>query len=170
MQMKKDTSRTAALDYLLAIWNLIALVDHKEEQVANLVEERNNLSSVTQDQGELEALATEINNDIALAQRERDQLYQMRKSLQRNFFDRYEIDNDWRCQFKHYAIALTTMEECYNADPTVDNRFLLAKFRKLTYQFLWNAMWVGPANCGRCLADMLDPEDEQSDEILDNQE
>lgn len=160
--MQKDTSRTAALDYLLAIWNLIALVDHKEEQIANLVEERNNLSSVTKDPDEIQALATEINQDIAIAQRERDQLYQTRKSLQRNFFDRYEIDKDWWCQFKHYAVSLTAMEECYNADPTVDNHFLLARFRKLTYQFLGQAMWVWPANCGRCLADMLDPEDDET--------
>lgn len=134
--MQKDTSRTAALDYLLAIGNLIALADHKEEQIMNLVEERNNLSSVTQDPDELQALATDINNDIVLAQKERDELYTTRKSLQRNFFDRYEIDKDWRCQFKHYAIALTAMEECYNADKTVDNRFLLSRFRKLVYQFL----------------------------------
>lgn len=168
--MKKDTSRTAALDYLLAIGNLIALADHKEEQIMNLVEERNNLSSVTSDPGELEALKADINNDIAIAQRERLELYQTRKSLQRNFFNRYEIDNDWRCQFKHYAIALTAMEECANADNTVDNRFLLSKFRKLTYQFLWTAMWVWPANCWRCLADILDPEDEPTPEYWNFEE
>jgi len=152
----KDTSRTAALDYLLAIGNLIALADHKEEQIMNLIEERNNLSSVTSDPEELEKLATAIQEEIVLASRDRENLYQDRKTLQRNFFSRYNIDMDYWCQFKHYAIALTAMEECRNADPTADNQFILNRFRKEVYQFLGQAMWVWPANCWRCLADMLD--------------
>lgn len=152
----KDTSRTAALDYLLCIGNLIALADHKEEQIMNLLEERNSLSTVTSDPVELETMATNIQQEIALAQKERDNLYQERKSLQRNFFHIYNIDMDYWCQFKHYAIALTAMEECRNADNTVDNQFVLTRFRRMVYQFLWQAMWVGPANCWRCLADAIE--------------
>ena len=165
----KDTSRTAALDYLLAIGNLVALADHKEEQIMNLLEERNSLSTVTSDPEELEKLATNIQQEIVIAQKERDNLYQERKSLQRNFFQIYNIDMDYWCQFKHYAVALTAMEECRNADPTVDNQFVLTRFRRMVYQFLGQAMWVGPANCWRCLADALqpifDPKDYSGSEI-----
>lgn len=151
----QQTSRTAALDYLLSIGNLIALADHKEEQIMNLVEEEQNLPKDSTPE-ELQAMTDDIHKEIILARKERDSLYDARRDLQRNFFNRYNIDKDYRCQFKHYAIALTAMEECRNADPTVENEYLLLRFRKLTYQFLGQAMWVWPANCGRCLADMLE--------------
>lgn len=152
----KDTSRTAALDFLLCIGNLLALADHKEEEILNLIEERNNLSTVTSNPAELETLTNNINNELFEAQRERERLYEYRKTLQRNFFETYNIDNDYRCQFKHFAVALTSMEECRNAHPTPQNDQLLIRFRQLTYQFLWQIMWVWPANCGRCLADMFE--------------
>lgn len=133
--MQKDTSRTAALDYLLAIGNLIALADHKEEQIINLVEEEQNLpKDATQE--EIQAMTEDIHKEIVMARKERNELYDTRKDLQRNFFNRYGIDKDYRCQFKHYAIALTAMEECRNADPTVENEYLLLRFRKQVYQFL----------------------------------
>ena len=152
----KDTSRTAALDYLLAIGNLIALADHKEEQVINLNEELQSVDTVASTQEEADKMTWEILNEIWAANKTRQQLYDFRKELQRNFFQIYDIDMDYRCQFKHYAVALTAMEECRNANPTVQNDILLQKFRTHVYQFLGIAMWVGPANCGRCLADAIE--------------
>lgn len=152
----KDTSRTAALDYLLAIGNLIALADHKEEQIINLNEELQAVDTVASTQEEADQMTWDIIKEIWTANKTRQQLYDFRKELQHNFFEIYGIDMDYRCQMKHYAVALTAMEECRNANPTVQNDILLQKFRTHVYQFLGIAMWVGPANCGRCLADMLD--------------
>lgn len=152
----KDTSRTAALDYLLAIGNLIALADHKEEQIINLNEELQAVDTVASTQEEADQMTWDIIKEIWTANKTRQQLYDFRKELQRNFFQIYDIDMDYRCQMKHYAVALTAMEECRNANPTVQNDILLQKFRTHVYQFLGIAMWVGPANCWRCLADALD--------------
>lgn len=132
----KDTSRTAALDYLLAIGNLIALADHKEEQIMNLLEEKENIPAVTSKPEEVNELISSINEEIAATRIQIKQLYDQRKTLQRNFFEIYDIDMDYWCQFKHYAVALTAMEECRNADDTVQNQILLAEFRKSVYQFL----------------------------------
>lgn len=152
----KDTSRTAALDYLLAIGNLIALADHKEEQIINLNEELQAVDTAASTQEEADQMTWDIIKEIWTANKTRQQLYDFRKELQRNFFEIYDIDMDYRCQMKHYAVALTAMEECRNANPTVQNDILLQKFRTHVYQFLGIAMWVGPANCWRCLADALD--------------
>lgn len=152
----KDTSRTAALDYLLAIGNLIALADHKEEQIMNLLEEKENIPAITSKPEEVNELISSINEEIAATRIQIKQLYDQRKTLQRNFFEIYDIDMDYWCQFKHYAVALTAMEECRNADDTVQNQILLAEFRKSVYQFLGVILWVWPANCWRCLADALD--------------
>lgn len=152
----QNTSRNAALDYLLAIGNIIALADHKEEQVMNLMEEEANLTAVTSDPEELKAMQEDIRKEIVQVTKERQELYDLRRDLQRNFFERYKIDNDYRCQFKHYAIALTAAEECRNADPIFQNDVLVTSLRKMVYQFLWTAMWVGPANCWRCLADLYE--------------
>lgn len=152
----KDTSRTAALDYLLALGNLIALADHKEEQIINLNEELQAVDTVASTQEEADQMTWDIIKEIWTANKTRQQLYDFRKELQRNFFEIYDIDMDYRCQMKHYAVALTAMEECRNANPTVQNDILLQKFRTHVYQFLGIAMWVGPANCWRCLADALD--------------
>lgn len=155
--MQKDTSRNAALDYLLAIGNLIALADHKEEQIMNLMEEHDNVPTLKDTTPEeTKALQEQIRQEIVQATKERQELYDLRRDLQRNFFERYKIDNDYRCQFKHYAIALTAAEECRNADPTFQNDVLVTSLRKLVYQFLWTAMWVWPANCWRCLADLYE--------------
>ena len=132
----QQTSRNAALDYLLAIGNLIALADHKEEQIMNLMEEEANLTAVTSDPEELKTMQEDIRKEIVQATKERQELYDLRRDLQRNFFERYKIDNDYRCQFKHYAIALTAAEECRNADPTFQNDVLVTSLRKLVYQFL----------------------------------
>lgn len=132
----KETSRTAALDYLLAIGNLVALADHKEEQIMNLLEEKENIPAVTTEPREANDLMESINEEIAATRKQIKQLYEQRKTLQRNFFEIYNIDMDYWCQFKHYAVALTAMEECRNADDTVQNEILLAEFRKGVYQFL----------------------------------
>ena len=152
----KDTSRTAALDYLLAIGNLVALADHKEEQIMNLEEEYEAVASLELTEPEAEQMRQNIAKEILETKASRRQLYDLRRELQRNFFQRYEIDMDYWCQYKHFAVALTAAEECRNADDTYYNEVLVTKLRKAAYQFLGTAMWVGPANCGRCLADMLD--------------
>ena len=155
----QTTSRNAALDYLLAIWNLIALADHKEEQIMTLMEEESTIIETEKDPLMQQALGEQIRQEIVQAAKERNELYELRKDLQRNFFERYKIDNDYRCQFKHYAVALTAAEECRNADPTFQNDVVVTSLRKLVYQFLWTAMWVWPANCWRCLADAWDNKD-----------
>lgn len=149
----QTTSRNAALDYLLAIGNLIALADHKEEQIMNLMEEEQTVIETEKDPLMQQALCEDIRQEIVQATKERQELYELRKDLQRNFFERYKIDNDYWCQFKHYAVALTAAEECRNADPTFQNDVAVTTLRKLVYQFLWTAMGVWPANCWRCLAD-----------------
>ena len=152
----QQTSRNAALDYLLAIGNLIALADHKEEQIMNLMEEHDNVPEIDATQDEKDQLREDIRKEIVQANKERQELYDLRRDLQRNFFERYKIDNDYWCQFKHYAVALTAAEECRNADPTFQNETVVTQLRKLVYQFLGTAMWVWPANCGRCLADLYE--------------
>lgn len=153
----QQTSRNAALDYLLAIGNLIALADHKEEQIMNLMEEHDNVPELKDTTSEeAKALQEQIRQEIVQATKERQELYDLRRDLQRNFFERYKIDNDYRCQFKHYAVALTAAEECRNADPIFQNDVLVTSLRKMVYQFLGTAMWVGPANCWRCLADLYE--------------
>ena len=152
----QQTSRNAALDYLLAIGNLIALADHKEEQIMNLMEEEATMIETEKDALMQQQLREDIRKEIVQANKERQELYDLRRDLQRNFFERYKIDNDYRCQFKHYAVALTAAEECRNADPTFQNETVVTQLRKLVYQFLGTAMWVWPANCGRCLADLYE--------------
>lgn len=150
----QNTSRNAALDYLLAIGNLIALADHKEEQIMNLLEEHDNVPTLPDiEPDEIKTLQENIRLEIVQTSKERDELYKLRKEMQRNFFDTYKIDQDYWCQFKHYAAALTAAEECRNAHPSFQSDTALTKLRKLVYQFLGIAMGVWPANCGRCLAD-----------------
>lgn len=132
----QTTSRNAALDYLLAIGNLIALADHKEEQIMNLMEEEATTIETEKDPLMQQALCEDIRKEIVQATKERNELYTLRKDLQRNFFERYKIDNDYRCQFKHYAVALTAAEECRNADQTFQNDVAVTTLRKLVYQFL----------------------------------
>lgn len=154
MQTTKTTSRNAALDYLLAIGNLIALADHKEEQIMNLLEEHDNVPFLQDiEPDEITSLQENIRLEIVQTSKERDELYKLRKDMQRNFFDTYKIDQDYWCQFKHYAAALTAAEECRNAHNSFQSDLIVTKLRKLVYQFLWTAMGVWPANCGRCLAD-----------------
>lgn len=153
--MDTTTSRTAALDFLLSIWNLLALADHKEEQISNLIEERTNLSSVASNEEELQALTQSINEELVETQRQRERLYEVRKELQISFFKIYNIDQDYWCQFKHFAVSLTALEECRNAHPSPQMDQLLIKFRRLVYQFLGVILWGNPANCWRCLTDML---------------
>jgi len=136
----QQTSRNAALDYLLAIGNLIALADHKEEQIMNLMEEEATMIETEKDALMQQQLREDIRKEIVQANKERQELYDLRRDLQRNFFERYKIDNDYRCQFKHYAVALTAAEECRNADPTFQNETVVTQLRKLVYQFLGTAM------------------------------
>lgn len=157
MQTTKTTSRNAALDYLLSIGNLIALADHKEEQIMNLLEEHDNVPSLENiSEDEIKTLQENIRLEIVQTSKERDELYKLRKELQRNFFDTYNIDQDYWCQFKHYAVALISAEECRNAHTSFQLDTVVTKLRKLVYQFLWIAMGVWPANCGRCLADAVE--------------
>lgn len=161
----QTTSRTAALDYLLAIGNLLALYDHKMEQASNLLEEKLAVPTLEATDEEKDQLNDSINKELVTIQVELRNFYNLRKDLQRNFFARYNIDKDYRCQFKHLAIALTATEECYNADPTAQNRTLLMELRRVIYWFLGTVMWVWPANCWRCLADMLEDGSEEENNL-----
>lgn len=152
-----DTSRNASLDHLLAIWNLLALADHKEEEIMNLMEEDASVDSLEWADEETKVNMHEnIRAEIVRNRNEISSLYTLRKNCQRNFFQIYWIDKDYWCQFKHFAVTLVALEEVRNANPTYETELAVTQFRKLTYQFLGNIMWVWPANCWRCLADAYD--------------
>lgn len=154
-----NTSRTTVLDWTLLIGNLVALIDHKNEEISNLEEEYRSIDSVAQNPEEYVKMDAAIKEDIAYANAERDALVDLRRELQREFFATYNIDQDYWCQFKHRSVILTTIDELRSTHANV--RFLESAVRKLAYQFLGKMTGVWPANCGRCLSDMLEEKEQR---------
>lgn len=97
-----------------------------------------------------------IDEDLAYLKQEQETILNQRRRLQGELFNWWELDKEQRCKFKHYATALASLQECYDAEP--NNEALhqeLINFRKATYRFLWRLVWGEPAECGRCLADVI---------------
>jgi len=146
----QQTSRTAVLDYVLLIRNLIAAQDHLEERIMNLLWEL-----------EADPDSQELYEELLTQTRElRQSIYKQRKTIQEQMFQEYEIDEDWRCLFKHLTVALEAFEECRNASHSEASLQAIEEqvvnYRKFYYEFLGIITGVWPAGCGRCLADRLE--------------
>lgn len=143
--------RTAILDWVLCIGNLCALYDHLGEEEMNLLAEREEINP-----DDLSVILS-IDEDLAYLKQEQEVVLNQRRRLQKLLFENFELDHEQRCKFKHYATALASMQECADADPSnISLHNELINFRKQTYRFLWRLVGWEPAECGRCLADVID--------------
>lgn len=145
LNFKQNKMRTAALDWALLIGNMCALYDHKQEEIMNLKEEYEELPEIESDHETLEALLLDTLWDITNAEAELEEILAMRRQLQEEFFEEYNIDKEYWCQFKHWCTIITSVQE-------VGSKSKPNLFKKF-YNFLWKIIWVWQANCGRCLAD-----------------
>ena len=147
----KVIMRTAILDWTLCIGQLCALYDHLGEEEMNLLAEKEEVKP------EEISVILSIDEDLAYLKQEQEAVLNQRRRLQGQLFHDWWLDHEQRCKFKHYATALASLQECSDADP--NNKALhdeLINFRKTTYRFLWRLVWGEPADCGRCLADVID--------------
>lgn len=153
------SSRTSVLDWVMCIGQLCCLYDHLGEEEMNLLAEREEVNS------EEIAVLLSIDEDLAYLKQEQETILNQRRRLQGELFNWWELDKEQRCKFKHYATALASMQECYDAEP--NNEALhqeLINLRKATYRFLGRLVGWQPAECGRCLADVIEKKQEGSKE------
>lgn len=151
------TSRTPLLDQLLAIRNLLALGDHELEQIVNLRQEQAESEGLAPSKSSVslsaEALYDSYTKDINATIRQYTDHYALRKELQRSVFDAYNIDLEYRCQFKHRLTVHEALKEIADATGSQadwDRYFL---FTKDLYLRIWEITGLGHTPCGRCLLD-----------------
>lgn len=152
--------RTAILDWTLLIGQLCCLYDHLGEEEMNLLAEKDEVS------WDEVSLLLAIDEDLAYLKQEQESVLNQRRRLQGQLFNDWWLDREQWCKFKHYATALASLQECYDADPNNESLHNeLINFRKTTYRFLWRLVWWQPAECGRCLADVI-----EKPSVLDSKE
>lgn len=149
------TSRTPLLDQLLAIRNLLALGDHELEQIVNLEQEQIEGLKLTAEGDPLpdDALSDSYDQDIAKTVVQYHDHYQLRKELQRSVFDSYNIDLEYRCQFKHRLTVHEALKEIADATGSSDDRWRYYLFTKDLYLRIWEITGLWHTPCGRCLLD-----------------
>ena len=121
------SSRTPILDQCLAMRNLLALNDHQLEKLVNLDQEHSEAAGLTNiTPNEFEALSDSYNQDIQDLLDSYTYTYNLRKSIQSDFFKKYNIDLTHRCEFKHSLTAHESLKEIYDAtkDPNDYQRYI----------------------------------------------
>lgn len=121
------SSRTPMLDQCLAMRNLLALNDHQLERLVNLDQEyveATDLPGLSYE--EFSSISESYNSDIQHALDSYTQTYNLRKSLQSDFFKKYNIDLTHRCEFKHSLTIHEALKEIYDAtkDPNDYQRYI----------------------------------------------
>lgn len=156
-------TRNAVLDFIELLGEQAALLDHVKEWEVNLESEKEAvIEDSSHDPEENYSMILGIEGEIAVNRSEQSVLLSQRRNLQQIFFDLYHIDPEERCKVKHYATILTLIWECSNAHPEdVKLHNLEKEIRRSTYGYLWRVLWVWPADCGRCLTDMLSDAEEE---------
>lgn len=151
------TSRTPLLDQLLAIRNLLALGDHELEQIVNLRQEQAESEGLAPSKSSVslsaEALYDSYTKDINATIRQYADHYALRKELQRSVFDAYNIDLEYRCQFKHRLTVHEALKEIADATSSPEDRERYRLFTKDLYLWIWEITGLGHTPCGRCLLD-----------------
>ena len=159
------SSRTPMLDQCLAMRNLLALNDHQLERLVNLDQEyieATDLPGLSYE--EFSSISESYNSDIQHALDSYTQTYNLRKSLQSDFFKKYNIDLTHRCEFKHSLTIHEALKEIYDAtkDPNDYQRYI--NFTHNFYLRLGKITGLWHTPCGRCLLDAEINPDQNADQ------